>query len=346
MEYYNWQTIFDEYRKFHKKDKFSDKEIFYIESQNILSTNFRDKNNMWKRMIRLCCEYMWIKNQRPYYNIHPQMVYSLCKTNLEKIPSEFIEIPNELDAVAFRFAEPIETKYSDNNGFSLMSKEISSPIYCRSVLLSKIKIDDFPEIKELGILDLDQLIMIVDEGFRIKNEFVDRTLCNTLVFKSLPQKTIPELIEQTINNSNKIDSLIYKTMGKRLTNLFKVVISSGFLANSPEDGLVVPDVINSDKAKLIEAIKNNDKITLEKLKNRAKNRGKNGYNIGTNEMFVTESNMHKKQSHSNDSGKELSYSHIRGGHPHAIRYGKGKSKIKIKWFRPTRVRKDLPFKLE
>jgi hypothetical protein len=76
---------------------------------------------------------------------------------------------------------------------------------------------------------------------------------------------------------------------------------------------------------------------------RAKRRGKNGYNVGCDLMFLGE--RPKGESRSGEAtGRELQYAHIRGGHPHAVRYGEGKKLVKIKWFAPTTVRDDLPFK--
>jgi hypothetical protein len=363
MEFYSWQTMFDEYRRANKHDpklrKIDDTELALIEANNILSTKFRNPNSAWKRIIRLRCEYEWIKAGRPYYNVHPQMVRSLCKTNLEKIPANLIEIPDDLRAVVFRFAEPVETRYTDNSGFSVASTENpeSSPIYCRSVLFSRVRVEESDWIKsedldrlskmDQRLIGSDQLMMVIDEGFRLKTDTGDRTLCNTLILTALPGRTIPEAIQDTIDTLSSAESLVYLGMGERLANLFRIIISSGFLANSPEDMLVVPDVIAADRQKFSEAQTSGDQDTMKRLVDRARKRGKNGYNVGTSEMFVGEARSASSQRQDSEAtGKELTHSHIRGGHPHAVRYGEGKSKIKIKWFRPTRVRPDLPFKAE
>lgn len=354
MEYYSWQTMFEEFRRQHKHDpkirEMQDDEIILREAQNIMGTSFKDLNNSWKRLIRLRCEYEWLYSGKPYYNIHPQMVRSLCKTNLSKIPADLIEIPHNLNTVVFRFAEPVVTRYVDNNGMTVVKDDAvqKSPVYCRSVMFSKLRLKDEPDVRKIDpkLVGSDQLMLILDEGFRLKTESGDRTLCNTFLLTAFPGKTIPEAIEDTMNSVSEKEFMVYKGMGHRLVNLFRVIISSGFLANSPEDGLIKPDVLNSDKKKFAEAQTKNDTKAIQNIVNRARKQGKHGYNIGTNEMFVGSFSKLSQTELSASTGKELSFSHIRGGHPHAVRFGEGKNKVKIKWFRPTRVRPDLPFKME
>lgn len=371
MEFYNWQTQFDEFRKFHARDRrfsrnISNDEIFQIELENILTSNFKNETNKIRRILRLTLENSWLKNGRPYYNVHPQMTRTLCKTNLDKIPSSFIEVPGNLDVVCLRFAEPIETRYVDNAALTFVENAaMGMPVYCRSLLFAKLRSEEsnfesiskiLTVIKKSGIklppkainsaqdlYEKDSLVMFLDEGFRTKQEGIDRTLCNNIVLSCRPEQTIPQAIEETFNELPELEKMIYLTMGDRLKNLLKVIISSGFLANSPEDGLVVPDILNADKEAYRKAVASQDQSSIDAICSRAIRRGKKGFNIGTNEMFIEDYENSQQQKQHGD-GKELEFSHIRGGHPHAVRYGEGKSKVKIKWFRPVRVRPDLPFK--
>ena len=42
------------------------------------------------------------------------------------------------------------------------------------------------------------------------------------------------------------------------------------------------------------------------------------------------------------TGRTLHYQHWRAGHFHRVRHGEGPAKIRVKWFRPTLIRPDLP----
>ena len=365
MEFHSWQTMIDEFKKVNAKDKslrgLSNKELYEIEMRNIQQTNFKDQSNKTKRMLRLMMEYLWMNQGRPYYNIHPQLVSSLCKTNLDKIPASFIEMPNNFKNVCFRFSSPIPTRYTDNSGLALVSDDSIQdlPIYCKSALFTIIDVNETSvnwlkenkiDLKSPHLENLvgsKQLNIFIDEGFRLNFEGVDRVMCNNISLIIKPDQTIPQAIEENLLHLKKTspERYMYLAMGDRLINLFKVIISAGFLANTPDEGLVVPDVLSKDKDNYIAAVNRGDKEKIEEIITRAKNRDKFGYNVGTNEMFVGEKELTKREP-STLTGRELEYSHIRGGHPHAVRYGEGKKQVKIKWYRPTRIREDLPFKIE
>ena len=85
-----------------------------------------------------------------------------------------------------------------------------------------------------------------------------------------------------------------------------------------------------------------DQAKRDQIVARSRRRGKNGYQVGTDIMFLGEKGL-RSQGGSGE-GRELSYAHIRSGHPHAVRYGPGKKLVKIAWYRSTTVRPDLPFK--
>lgn len=354
MEFYQWQTMFDEYRRYHRHDprvkNLSDRDLYEIEVQNILNTSFKDRSNRGKRLMRLGAEYAWTRSGNPYYNVHPKMVESLCRTNLDKIPLQYVEIPDGLISVLFRFTGDVPIRYTDNSGFTVVTDESikNSPIYCRAALFCRLDPQDVPDSEtwEHEYQDHIHFFLVVDEGFRFRENGLERTLCSCVAFSGHPNETITEAIQNTIASLPKKHPtrLMMLSMEERLANLLRVIVSCGFLANSPEDRLVVPDVLSKDRNAYAEADRRRDQQRCQEIVARAHRRGKIGYNIGTNEMFVGESHLRQGSAGHTGQGQELTYSHIRSGHPHAVRYGEGKSKVKIKWFRPTRVRPDLPFK--
>lgn len=360
MIYHEWQTMFDEFIKQNKSlRRESLEKLLMMEIKNISSSAFKMESNRTKRLMRLNLEYNWVKSGKPYYKIHPMMVRKLSKINLDKIPAEFIEVP-EFDSVCFRFAEDIPTRYIDAHAGITAIRDESinvSPIYVRSAIFSRIKSGDSKyqsaidfvkksiksSDKQMAFLNDDNFILVLDEGFRGKEEHVDRTLCNSIIVSVHQGEMISQAIERTISE-DAIVSKLPTNLKSRLENLFRVIISIGFMANAPEDNLIVPDIISRDKENYDNAVKKNDVERIKTIIKRSQDRGHNGWNVGTNEIFVDE--MPKGQYSGSGDGKELQYSHIRGGHPHTVRFGEGKKRVKIKWFRPTRVRSDLPFKQE
>jgi len=338
MEFYHWPTMVEEHVKTDKKLRKKPRhELYRMELEAITSHRFKNEHNRAKRLFRLAAESYWEDAGRPYYKIHPEMVQMLIKTNLDSIPSQFIETPQ--NSVLFRFANDIPIRYT-TGGVTMLSDEVINkyPVYARSVLFHRHQ-------KTETATNLDEIVIFIDEGFRQKINGIDRLLCNTIVLTLRDDETIPQAIQRTIESEEQSEAIMLRSMRSRLENLFRVIIASGFLANTPEDNLVVPDIINKDKNKYIDAVEKGDEEAIKVIVERAKRRGHNGWNIGTNEIFMGEMEPWSQKA-GQPTGNELKHSHIRSGHPHAVRYGPGKKKVKIKWFRPTRVRKDLPFKTD
>lgn len=363
MQFHDWQTMFDEFVKSDKSlRKVPLDHLALMEYENIESSPFRIEANRTKRFLRLGIEYSWCAAGKPYYKVHPLMVRKLSKIDLDKIPVEFVEVPCVSDkddpfrTVCFRFAEDVPIQYTDAHAGVTMvyGKSIEeSPIYVRSVLFARVSPNMGQQIKnklptDWGHVDFfkeDNFIFVFDEGFRAKQENIERTLCNSIVIGVRKDETISKAIERGINEDSILSKLSC-TLKQRLENLFRIIISVGFLANAPEDGLIVLDILNKDKAAYETALKTGDQDRIRVIEERARRRGHNGWNVGTNEIFVGELPLLGGGKTSENGGNELRWSHIRGGHPHAVRFGPGKRKVKIKWFRPTRVRRDLPFKAD
>ena len=358
MEFHPWQTLVDEAGKLHGKDwrKMSIQARYASELQALIEYQFRIPATRTKRLVRLAIETRWEQLGKPYYNIHPQMATKLAKTNLDKIPARFIEIPNEYDCIHVRFSDDIPLRFRDLGQHFHVVPQISKEqgLNFRSALFGRFNFDNEPLVQRAlpDTVGEDQFVLITDEGFRTNmqsddgKETVARMLCNTIHFGIRPDETIPQALERAIDEAAETpDGIMLIAMKQRLMDLFKIICTTGFLCNCPEDRLVVPEVLSKDQRKYQEALNKGDQAAIDTIVNRAQRRGKKGWNVGTDELFVPNFAA-QPRSQSTATGKELQYSHIRGGHPHAVRFGPKKSKVKIKWFRPTRVREDLPFKEE
>ena len=69
-----------------------------------------------------------------------------------------------------------------------------------------------------------------------------------------------------------------------LRNCLRIIATVGFMANSPEGNFFQYDVLSKDRQRFAEA----DGETRNRLIDRARRRGKHGWNVGTNEMFLGE----------------------------------------------------------
>ena len=351
MLFHPWSALIDERSKIEGKSsrRKSDVQKFREELDNIRQHRFKKESVRTLRLMRFSVEMDWVRAGRPYYNVHPQMALKLAKANLDNIPARYIEIPNNFNAVHIRFSDDIPTVMMGTGGdgaqLAIGAKKSNSPTGARSALFGRYNFDDDPLMnlvpEEKG---KDVYVLVIDEGARCMAEGIQRALCNTFYFHISPDQTIPEAINATIEEcGDSWEGAHLSFMRERLENLFRIIITIGFLADSPD--IVIPEVLSADKNKFDKAMEDMDAEAMERIIAKSRRRGKKGWNVGTSEMFVGERPA-KPSSRGTGTGKELKWSHIRGGHPHAVRYGQGKTKVKIKWFRPSRVREDLPFKPE
>lgn len=357
MNFHSWQTLVEEARKMRGKEyrKLPIQAQYAEEMSSLASFPFQQESTRTKRLIRLALEVAWDHAGRPYYNIHPQMALKLARTNLDKIPARYIEIPENFKCIHIRFNEDVPIKMTPRGAPVHVMADSSvdkNGLYFRSALFGRFNFDDEPMMQHIpDAIGEDQFVLIVDEGFRGEVPLDNggtavRMLCNTIRLGMRPDETIPEAIERAIDEAaESTDGIMLMAMKERLMNLFRVIISTGFLANCPEDQLLTPEILAKDKGKYKEAQLRGDDAAIKTIVERAQRRGRKGWNVGTDELFVSNSALQPKVE-STGTGKELQYSHIRSGHPHAVRYGPGKERVKIKWFRPIRVREDLPFKEE
>lgn len=356
MQFHSWQTLTDEAGQVHGKEwkKMPLSQQVRDELRALAEFPFKSEATRSRRIIRLGIESEWMRAGRPYYNIHPMMAAKLGKTNLDKIPARFIEVPGRFAGINIRFSDDIPIRILPANQpyhFGQAPELRNTPIGFRSVLFGKFNFDGDELMARFAphMVGQDQFVLVVDEGCRCipsPSEPVQRMLANTIIFGIKPNETIPEAIQRATDEvAGTIEEVMFRAMRERLENLFRIIITTGFLSDCPEDMLVIPDVLADDRQKYWTALQKGLTDDAARLAARAKRRGKFGWNVGTNEMFVGQRPFQNSRS-DHGTGRELTYSHIREGHPHAVRHGPGKTLVKIKWFRPTRVRPDLPFKAE
>ncbi len=355
MQFHQWQTLLDEAGQIHGKEwrRKPAVEQYEEELRSLIMHPFQNEATRSRRIIRLGIEIDWMRQGRPYYNVHPQMALKLAKTNLDKIPAKFIEVPGGFPTICIRFTDNIPIRVMPiGQGFhaSAFPELKDAPVGFRSVLFGKFNFDhdEFAQSLSPNMIGQDQYVLCVDEGCRAQypNTNIYRTLCNTVIFGVKPEETIPEAIDRaTAEVKGTMEEAMFLAMRTRLENLFRIIITTGFLSNCPEDMLVIPDVLADDRQRYWDALQKGLGDDAARIAARAKRRGKLGWNVGTNEMFVG-ARPFQPSHKAGDGSRELYYSHIREGHPHAVRFGPEKSQVKIKWYRAIRVRSDLPFSAE
>ena len=286
-------------------------------------------------VLRMGEEYLWLLAGRPYYNIHPKLVGHLCTCKLDKLPASYLEVPGGFDTVLLRFADPSPELRVEGDEY------VRCILMARSLygIPSERLADLFEHEKPPKQLDLlsDKLVLRIDLG--------DRGQCDGLSYirewvvglRLLPDRTLDEEFAAFENTAP--EAIAPGTRRREvLENCLRLIATVGLIANSPEENLLEYDVLAKDRAAFATA----NEERRQRITERSRRRGKYGWNVGTNELFLGEV-PRWSASPSDGSGREHSHAHIRSGHLHAVRCGPEKKNVKIKWFRPTVVRPDLPF---
>lgn len=323
MKFYEWTTDYQLYKKQVPKARQDDYPIFYRDRYRQL----RQANVV---PVRLWSENQWGQVGSPYYNIHPQMASKLCRVDLTKIPSTMFQMPQDTPVVNIRFARKHdeftvqEEMVSDNRSTTGTAVGIMPPgSYCHGLLM-------FDNRKSLEPLLPAMVFFVMD--FDVYTENMQPTYT---ILGVLPQegKNLEEILKEQMKD--RYDSS-YEEM---LKNVMRLAVTIGFLANNP--AVCEADVLARDRVNF----RNADDDKRQVMIDRARRKGKLGYNIGNDLMFLGARPAGDRRSPGTGE-RELEWAHIRGGHPHAVRHGPNKSKVKIMWFQPTTVRDDLPFKPE
>ena len=287
-----------------------------------------------REMLRLGEEYLWLVAGQPYYNVHPKLVSHLCHCKLDKLPANYLEVPGGFASVLIRFAEPSpELRVQDDE-------------YVRSILMSRSLLslprDQFEDLLEHGQppsgLDsvADKLTLRIDLGDRGECDGLSYIREWTVGLRLSPDRTLDQ--EFAAYEDTAPDAIAPGTRRRAvLENCLRLIATLGLIANRPEDDLLEYDVLGKDRAAF--AVANEDR--RQQLIDRARRRGKVGWNVGTNELFVGDVPHWSAQT--GGTGHGQSHAHIRTGHLHAVRCGPGRKDVMVKWFRPTVVRPDLPF---
>lgn len=310
--YYNYTTMRDLHSRWAKEDKADKMDADRFYSLMVRRTDQSGNHPLDTKATtsQILAEREWERTNRPYYSVHPSLVTKLCQVDFSKVPSSLITMPDPYDIVSIRL----------NQQNDLLTIE-DGKYFLRSMLVWKREKGEV--ITFMGnTFEIDDNILICWIDFGETQKQITDHDGPLHTYKCFPIKE-GQMIQDAFNHFPKApDADIGVSVPEEFTmNCIKLFISVGFLAAS-ETPLLAFDILSKDAPKWNRA----DEEARKRMIAKAKKRGKNGWVLGTDDMFTS---------------SELKFSHIRGGHPHLYWYGKGKKKIKMRFVAPTTVRKDL-----
>lgn len=261
----------------------------------------------------LLIEYAWYKKDKPYYQIWPGVIDEFINTRID-IDTELLKVPHDVFAIKLPKTNILNFTYN-------------------------------------GILsNIDTLLV----GFSDYTE--QKYLCWRTTF-SVDGYDNPGnmMFSVPLNKGATIEECIGKFTDIKITGLSKnlalpasiqdaclrLIVGVIFLATGAQK-ILEYDVLS----KHLEAYRklSKDSPQRREYEKKARAKGKHGWNIGygRGRKLNLNKRMTYEQAIKEKGSRELLYQHVRGGHWHTVRYGTNRQKIKVVWFDPTVVRKDLP----
>lgn len=210
-------------------------------------------------------EFNWLRCKRPYYNIWPGVVDHLIRLDLSKVPSEMVNLPSMIPLI------PAGTLEGMTRGTARRCEEVSRTLNFRfppgHPSLSYEDSDGTTRTMNSALVcvdrkpDGDMLIIFMDFG----GLSPDGT--RLVLFRCHPLKpgtNLGGVYDDVPTNSPVPRDVCDK--------ILKLIVASTLISQG-EDGLIEPDVLSADRW---EYSRSKDPALVDK----ARERGKNGYNIG------------------------------------------------------------------
>lgn len=243
-------------------------------------------------------EWNYIDNGRPYYRVYPAVLDMLMHVGID-LPTSVLKLP--FNVFCIRLPEEPRIWVNQEKNF-----------YIRSFLVGENLINDHRSV----YLWIDQ-----NEFDQFGAEVItySQLLCNNHTI----EEAIDALPKQPTDLSDELNH-----------NLVRLAVSVCFLATG-SDRLISPDVLSKDLAAWLEAVRKSDGGRQKVIEDRARRRGKLGWNVGSREL------VHSRSLKGDESGlgHQLSFQHQRSAHFRLLPSGS------ITFIRQATVRPDLPPKV-
>jgi len=262
----------------------------------------------------LSIEYAWIEAHKPYYQIWPGVADEFIKTRID-IDCSLLKSPHQVFA-------------------------IKMPILDAPILSFKYQ-DKTSIVESMVITHIPPNIMIWRITFRVED--IDNPGSAAFSLHLKDGLTIEECIgEFSEFYAKDTEDKPFTIPASIQDACLRLIVGVHFLATGSHK-ILEYDVLSKHLAAYRELEKESPK--RKEYENRAKKKGKFGWNIGSGRGergLKLPRGLSYADAVKAAGGRELLYQHLRGGHWHTVRFGRGREKIKIVWFDETTVRGDLP----
>jgi len=254
MEFNTWQDTFSVMRPDLKADgnKMS-WEDFYPRATALNMTRPRDAQGV----NQLQAEYHWYRQKRPYYRLWPSIIPALTKVNLDRVTCDMLTLPYGLSTLAIYLPKGQEIQYRDIRGNELQAY---------SFLIASLSMTD-PDVVKMPPIErflyLQEHPELTRRGFMLLVDSHSEGVYDFIKFRQLEGVSVAKEIEDLIGEHRFPESII------------KMAVTVMLLDNDPS--IISADVLSNDRTTWMNS---SDDKTRALIEDRAKRRGKIGWDIG------------------------------------------------------------------
>jgi hypothetical protein len=325
---------------------------------------------------------MWIKRNKPYYNVYPDYAHMFLKTRLD-IPCKAVVFPYEVFDVLFSMEKPLQSKMCKLFGFRFfkLNEELKTKMFANdpeTLLTCKSMVGIFPyylannepaRLINSGCMAFefdDTSEKTIEQCFEEAKQRVSERLDQGHISYSPAKFDIAKLKAELpgIKNEDALKAKMkkgdlwadsnFEELYLESQRCLRIAVSIAFLSGGGDAEVLGPDFLKKDFGAYLEALKKPEGEEQEKAvkaiqKKTDKERESASFAVGKYEhllgrRYITHSDSDREPAEGEEgkSGRELHYCHIRNPHFRMVRYGTGRAQVRSKLIKQIIVRKDLP----
>lgn len=273
----------------------------------------------------------WCRGNKPYYKLFPDMLDMLLASGID-VPSSFVHTPLPTICLRLPTDHGIEALRAPNG------EPLRAVLVMESASGNKARISD---VVSEASQNRRQLLMWSHFGEHSEYPTGSGEVYPVVAFQVVDILDEDAKFEDNMQESMKMGRYDWDKDAfvppETMLNVLRLTVGACLLATNAAD-LIEADVLNKHVARYRTA----DDKERQRLHEVAKRRGKYGWRMGRE--ISLPSRCVAGEANDGSTPRALSHSHLRRGHFHIVRYGEGKRKLRVAWFRPTIVRSDLPAK--
>lgn len=274
-------------------------------------------------------ELAWYESKKPYFKLYPGIIGMLTNTDVN-VPVGVVHAP--LGTISLRLP--------DDHGIEELTADDSHILH--SILINEVGPGEVAKVSDMTMESTGKRQFIFWFNFGEKHPSKDTAgfqhpvVSFQVVEIDDEEASFEECLQVWIGRKRYNWDVGLQIRDETMLYAIRLAVGTCLLATNA-DKVLEADVLN----KHVQRYRNADAVEQKAIHQKAIKRGKHGWLVGRE--ISLPSLYGCSETHTDDGvHRQLTRSHLRRGHFHTVRHGKGRALTKVQWFKPVIVRSDLP----